>query len=116
MKKIMTKVIHFCQIIWKLLTGIPFITLSLFGNTIVFIFATIMFYIEKDINPKMANFIDALWWSFSTTSTVGYGDVVPVTFVGKLVGILLMLIGVAIFAIYTAIFARAILDDEHYME
>lgn len=116
MKRISKKIIHFSKLIFRLITSIPFLTLSFFGNFIVFSFAGIIYFIEKDVNPKMAHFIDALWWSFSTTSTVGYGDIVPVTTLGKMVGMALMLIGVAIFAIYTALFARAIIDDDHYME
>ncbi len=116
MNKIFFKIIHFIKIIWRLITSVPFLTLSFFGNTIVFLFATIIWFLEKDVNPKIANYMDALWWSFSTTSTVGYGDIVPVTIIGKLFGIALMLIGVAIFAIYTALFARTIIDDENYMD
>lgn len=114
--KLYYKIIHFIRIIWRLITSVPFMTLSFFGNLIVFVFATIIYYIEKDVNPQMTTYIDAVWWSFTTTSTVGYGDIVPVTVWGKLVGVMLMLIGVAIFAIYTALFARTIIDDEHYME
>lgn len=110
------KTIHFIKIIWSQLTSIPFIILSIFGNGIVFIFAFIIYFLEKDVNPRLTNFMDALWWSFATTSTVGYGDIVPITMWGKFVGIFLMLIGVAIFGIYTAIFARAIIDDDTYME
>ena len=116
MHRLFLKIVHFTRIIWRLVTSVPFMTLSLFGNSVVFLFAGIIYFLERNVNEKMATFIDALWWSFSTTSTVGYGDVVPITVMGKLIGILLMLIGVAIFAIYTALFARAILDDKHYME
>ena len=116
MNKLFFKVIHFIKIIWRLVTSVPFLTLSFLGNSIVFIFASIIYFLERNINPKITSFIDALWWSFSTTSTVGYGDIVPITVLGKLFGILLMLIGVAIFAIYTALFARAIIDDENYMD
>lgn len=110
------KIIHFCKLIARLLVSVPFLTLSIFGNSVVFIFATAIYFLERDVNPKIVSYIDALWWSFSTTTTVGYGDIVPITFWGKLVGILLMLIGVAIFGIYTALFARAIIDDDIYMQ
>lgn len=100
----------------KLLISAPFITLSFFGNLVVFIFASIVYSLEAGVNPKMQTFLDALWWSFSTTSTVGYGDITPITPAGKLIGICLMLIGVAIFGIYTALFARAIIDDDIYMQ
>ncbi len=116
MNKLFRKIIHFMRLIGRLVTSVPFITLSLFGNGVVFFFATVLYYLERDVNPKMGHYIDALWWSFSTTSTVGYGDIVPVTIFGKIIGIFLMLIGVGIFAIYTALFARCILDDKHYMD
>jgi voltage-gated potassium channel len=116
MSKIMFKIIHFLKLIGNLLISVPFLTISILGNGIVFVFATIMYFIECDVNPKMTTFLDALWWSFSTTTTVGYGDITPITIPGKIIGILLMLIGVAVFGIYTAIFARAIIDDDIYME
>jgi len=116
MNKINFKIVHFIKLISKLVFSVPFLTLSFFGNIVVFSFASVIYFLEVDVNPKINSFIDALWWSFSTTSTVGYGDVVPITFAGKVIGILLMLIGVAIFGIYTALFARAIIDDTVYME
>ena len=82
----------------------------------VSLFALIMYYIEKSVNPKFESFLDSLWWAFSTMTTIGYGDIVPTSPLGKIIGILLMLIGVAFFSICTALFARAILDDDTYMQ
>jgi voltage-gated potassium channel len=107
---------HFIKLIKKLVVGVPFLTLSFLGTVIVNIFASAMYYLEAGINPKITTYLDALWWSFSTTTTVGYGDIIPVTVMGKVVGIGLMLVGVAVFGIYTALFARAILDDDIYMQ
>ncbi len=107
---------HFIKLIGKLVVGVPFLTLSFLGTIIVTAFATAMYFIEHDVNPQMATFLDAMWWSFATTTTVGYGDSVPITPLGKILGIALMLVGVAIFGVYTALFARAILDDDVYME
>jgi len=84
------------------------------GNTIVFLFAYALYYLEADINNKLNGFIDALWWAFSTVTTVGYGDVNPVTDIGKIMGIILMLIGTALFATYTALFANALLGFQLY--
>jgi voltage-gated potassium channel len=50
-----------------------------------------------------------LWWSFSTATNTGYGDIIPMTFAGKILGILLMLMGMALFAMYTGLFAEVIL-------
>ena len=110
------KSIHFSKLIGRLILSAPFLTLSFYCNLIVSIFAFIIYFLEKDINPKINHIIDAFWWSFATTTTVGYGDITPITIPGKLIGICLMIIGVAIFGVYTALFARAILDDEIYMQ
>lgn len=110
------KSIHFSKLIGRLLISAPFLTLSFYGNTVVSFFAICIYYVEKDVNPKINSVIDAFWWAFATTTTVGYGDITPITTTGKLLGMCLMLIGVAIFGVYTALFARAILDDEIYMQ
>ena len=86
-----------------------FVSLSLLGNFVVFLFAGLFYSIEKGINPNLNESIDAIWWSFSTVTTVGYGDLIPVTFIGKILGIMLMLFGTALFATYTALFANAFL-------
>ena len=116
MKVFVLKSFHFLTIILNLVKSPPFVTLSIFGNAVVFFFAGIVYFLEEKTNPLINSFMDALWWSFSTTTTIGYGDIVPQTFLGKIVGITLMLVGVALFSIYTAIFARAILDNDTYME
>jgi voltage-gated potassium channel len=43
---------------------------------------------------------DAMWWSYVTITTVGYGDMFPITFYGRLVGVLVMTVGVAVFATF----------------
>ena len=116
MKIFVNKSAHFVKIIYQLIKSPSFITLSAIGNVMVTLFAGIMYFIEKDVNPNFQNFLDSLWWAFSTMTTIGYGDIVPISPLGKIIGIALMLIGVAFFSIYTALFARAILDDDIYMQ
>ncbi|MFC1649480.1 ion transporter [Patescibacteria group bacterium] len=50
---------------------------------------------------------EALWWSFVTITTVGYGDFVPVTLPGRLTGMLMMLVGVGLFGVLTGFLANA---------
>lgn len=71
--------------------------LIVFASTMVLILSsTYVLYLEKDVgNIQTAE--DALWWSYITITTVGYGDYYPVTNMGKLVASLLILNGIAIF-------------------
>lgn len=53
---------------------------------------------------------DSLWWAFTTVTTVGYGDAVPVTPVGRAVAALLMLTGIALFGVITANLAAFLVE------
>lgn len=89
-----------------------FVLLTVLGNGLIGVFGYVFYLVEHPVNPKVQHFLDALWWSFSTATTTGYGDITPVTHTGKILGICLMLIGTAIFAIYTGLFAETILSSE----
>ena len=54
------------------------------------------------IDPNMKSLWDGMWWALATVSTVGYGDVVPVSAEGRLLGVVLILFGVATFSMVTA--------------
>lgn len=70
------------------------------------------FWLERGINAQVTSFLDSLWWSVSTVTTVGYGDVVPITPVGRVVGMGLMIFGTALFSAFTALFASVLLMPE----
>lgn len=68
------------------------------------------------LEPERAPTVwDGMWWALSTVTTVGYGDIVPVTFEGRLVGAVLMIVGLASFGVLAgsvgAIFAAPHEDD-----
>ena len=98
----------FLREIFYLIKTPTFIMLTILGNGMICFCSIVFYYLEKGINPKMNHFMDALWWSFSTATTTGYGDITPVTIAGKILGILMMLMGLALFAIYTGLFADLI--------
>src|SRR5690606_3037556 len=53
---------------------------------------------------------DAIWWSYVTITTVGYGDRFPTTNWGRFVGVLLMTSGVALFGVFTSFLANTFLS------
>lgn len=77
---------------------------------LVYSAALVMLDAERDHNAKINNFGDALWWSFTTVTTVGYGDTVPITVVGRLIAVALMVAGVSLLAVVTATLASWIVE------
>ncbi|CAG2167908.1 unnamed protein product, partial [Oppiella nova] len=63
------------------------------------ILAYISYIVEKDENHQFDSIAEAMWWALVTLSTVGYGDKVPMTWLGKLISSLFTVLGVAIFAL-----------------
>jgi voltage-gated potassium channel len=83
-------------------------TLGFIATTCTFMITTAafaFFLFEKGQNPNIPTFWDALWWSIVTVTTVGYGDITPVTVGGRLVGAALMVGGMGVFATFTAMIA-----------
>ena len=72
----------------------------------------ILLFEYKDSAADIKNFFDAIWWSLVTITTVGYGDMVPVTFWGRIIGIVFILLGFIIFSIFTAFIASGFIDQK----
>jgi len=87
-----------------------FLLLTFVGNLVIGAFSLLFYLLEKNSNPKLYSALDAVWWGFATATTTGYGDITPVTQGGKVLGIILMLVGTALFAMFTALFADSILQ------
>ena len=62
------------------------------------------FTLTEDVGAggRLDSFFDALWWSSATITTVGYGDVYPVTAAGRIIGVFTMVVGISTFAVVTA--------------
>jgi voltage-gated potassium channel len=87
-------------------------------NYLVFTFIIIicagsltLLVLEDSPTDKINSPIDAVWYVMATLSTVGYGDVTPESFGGKLIGIVLMIVGVGFFSILTATFSSWFMRD-----
>lgn len=97
----------------RLLISRPvFIILSIIGNFIVISGALAFYFIEIGKNPSVKSLLDSIWWAIATVTTVGYGDIHPITVPGKIVGICMMIVGPALFWSYTALFAEALISKE----
>lgn len=64
---------------------------------VMFIYGTIIHFVEPNQFPTI---FDGIWWAFVTAATVGYGDYIPLTTTGRVLGILLMLTGGSFIALY----------------
>lgn len=87
----------------------------------VFLTALIMFNVEPHVNPETGNtnfenFFDALYWATVTLTTVGYGDMIPVTDIGRLVSMISSLFGVAIIALPSGVITAGYLDELRSMK
>ena len=67
---------------------------------------------EAGSNPGIHNFGDALWWALVTMTTVGYGDIFPVTLFGRLIGAVLMVTGIGTLGISTAAIAAYLIRSD----
>jgi voltage-gated potassium channel len=76
--------------------------------------AAVAFTLAEDVgrHGRVASFGDALWWSLATVTTVGYGDIAPVTLVGRIVGGFAMIVGISTFALVTAKIAEFLVKEE----
>ena len=78
----------------------------------VLVFASLLYAIEHDVQPdKFGTIPEAMWWAIVTLGTVGYGDVVPVTPLGKLVSVFAIVGGLTMIALPVAIISTAFADE-----
>ncbi|MCR5062148.1 MAG: ion transporter [Treponema sp.] len=74
--------------------------------------AVLMFNIENAAQPEVfKNAFDALWWALATLTTVGYGDIYPVTPLGKLLSAVIALLGIGLVAVPTGIISAGFVEE-----
>jgi voltage-gated potassium channel len=84
----------------------------LLGATLIV--ASIMHMIERDVQPdKFGTIPDAMWWAIVTLGTIGYGDVVPVTALGRVIASFTIFLGLIMVALPIGIISTAFADEIH---
>jgi len=92
---------------------------ALLGSTmiicgVILMAATLMYLIEHNVQPeKFRSILHGIYWAITTVTTVGYGDVVPVSNLGKMVGSVVMLMGYGLIALPVGIIASAFAREIH---
>lgn len=115
------RLVRYSKRIWTLLYVLKkerVILLTVLGIAVFYIFATalIMFNVEMyrqlpDGSLVFKSFLDALYWATTTLTTIGYGDIYPVSDAGKVITIISSILGVAIIALPTGVITAGYLDE-----
>lgn len=76
--------------------------------------STLMYYVENEAQPKEFSSIPAtMWWGIETLTTVGYGDMIPQTPLGRFLGGVIAVLGIGIFALPAGILSSGLTDHLH---
>ncbi|MCU0547451.1 MAG: ion transporter [Oscillatoriaceae cyanobacterium Prado104] len=84
-----------------------------FAVFILLIFASsLMYFVEYEAHPDVfGSILDAMWWGVVTLTTVGYGDIYPITPLGRFLGAILAFLGMGIFALPAGIIASGFAEE-----
>jgi voltage-gated potassium channel len=84
----------------------PLLSVLVIFLIVLFLAAVAEYVLEHDVQPAGFDSVPAaLWWAIATLTTVGYGDVVPITLLGRLVAAFVMICGLGVFGLWTGILA-----------
>ncbi|MFT4120000.1 cyclic nucleotide-gated ion channel [Bradyrhizobium sp.] len=111
------KLIRYSPAMRSLLAAVHAERRALIGCVVILIgavltFASLLYAIERDVQPeKLGTIPQAMWWAIVTLGTVGYGDVVPVTPLGKFISVFAIISGFAMIALPVAIISTAFAEE-----
>jgi voltage-gated potassium channel len=82
-------------------------------SVVISIGAIAIYIVEVATDSQINTPLDAVWWTVATITTVGYGDVVPKTFLGRVIGIFYMFFGVTTMAVIISIFGTKLYKRQY---
>lgn len=104
---------HIIQHVFKNKTQGTLTTVAIIA-VLMLLFSTIsILQFEKAPNSNIKTAEDAIWWSYATITTVGYGDKYPVTTEGRIIAMILMTVGVGLFGTFTAYVSSWFVKSQH---
>ncbi len=89
------------------------LSVTIFATLVLLLLAsTLMYYIESDVQPEsFPNIIASFWWAVATLTTVGYGDVYPITGLGRLLSGVIAILGIGLVALPTGIISSGFMEE-----
>jgi voltage-gated potassium channel len=85
---------------------------ALINFVIIYFLSTIMYYIEGPVQPdKFGSIMESMWWAVVTLTTIGYGDVVPITVAGKVITGIISILGIGVITIPTGLIASTLMKN-----
>ena len=111
------KLVRYSPAMRSLLAALHAERRTLFGCVVilagaVLVFASLLYAAEHDVQPdKLGTIPQAMWWAIVTLGTVGYGDVIPITPLGKLISVFAIIGGLTMIALPVAIISTAFADE-----
>jgi len=89
------------------------LSITLFAGFIGLIVSSIlMYFVEHNAQPNVfGSIIDGMWWGVTTLTTVGYGDAIPITPLGKILGSLISILGIGLFALPAGIISSGFITE-----
>lgn len=87
---------------------VTFIVLSI----LLIIASSLMYFFENNVQPdKFGDIPSTMWWAIATLTTVGYGDVFPITSEGKIIASIVAILGIGLFALPTGILGAGFIEE-----
>jgi voltage-gated potassium channel len=87
--------------------------ITIFSGTILLILcSSLMYFLEHEIQPdKFSSIFSSMWWGVATLTTVGYGDVFPITVGGKILAAVISVLGIGLFVLPAGIVASGFSEE-----
>ncbi len=100
------RIVKASPLLWAMMRSKPMRRIFSIASLIMLWSSTGIYLLESGVNENIKHLGDAFWWSIVTTTTVGYGDISPVTTGGRVIATILMITGIGLLGALTANFAN----------